>query len=329
MKLLNFLLFIFFIFSLNVQSVETKNDFYTLTVTLSHNEITLADTLKVDVFVTHEAGIKVDIIKLTRDLLQNNSNGIPPFSLMAKDIRLDKEKTRISYILNPKLEGDLELNIPDVAFIDEKNTKFTKNFLYLDKVRVINPEQSMLEFRGTPERLLKLSKQIPINLNFLNNKATVVGIKESKRNERLNLEKTLPWEKIFAALLSFLSFIIVMLQPKREIRDVEKEKQTAKVKALLNLKELQGRGLKIEKNYAELSNILRMFIEDSYHIKAKQQTTEEFLKAIQETALPVEFPQSALLEFLKISDLVKFAKKTPSEDIAEEGYRIVSKIVNN
>jgi hypothetical protein len=71
----------------------------------------------------------------------------------------------------------------------------------------------------------------------------------------------------------------------------------------------------VEPYFVELSEILRRYVEDRFGLRAPEQTTEEFLADLQQTAAgrrAIDGAQRDVLrEFLGRADLVKFARDEP------------------
>lgn len=79
--------------------------------------------------------------------------------------------------------------------------------------------------------------------------------------------------------------------------------------------------------YVELSNIVRHYIEDRFHLRAPELTTEEFIReAIQSKRLSSEH-QKVTADFLEQSDLVKFARHTPQADDMRTAYDTAEHLV--
>ena len=85
--------------------------------------------------------------------------------------------------------------------------------------------------------------------------------------------------------------------------------------ALNRLRELDRRNLpgsgKIDTYYVDLSAILRYYIEDRFHIRAPEQTTQEFLDMATQSGVYSEEQQQFLSDFLRQCDRVKFARLQP------------------
>lgn len=99
------------------------------------------------------------------------------------------------------------------------------------------------------------------------------------------------------------------------------------------LRELKHRKLpeagKYGTYYVDLSAILRYYIEDRFHLHAPEQTTPEFLAAASASGLLTADQQSALSDFLRQSDRVKFARYRPSVDEMVEDFEVVDRFVTD
>ncbi len=80
--------------------------------------------------------------------------------------------------------------------------------------------------------------------------------------------------------------------------------------------------------YSELSEIARQYIEGRFQIKALEMTTEEFLAFIAANRNLKVQHQFLLQEFLRSSDLVKFAKFKPLIDQARQDLERIRQLVN-
>lgn len=84
---------------------------------------------------------------------------------------------------------------------------------------------------------------------------------------------------------------------------------------------------RIKEFYTEISEIIRQYIEGRYFIVAMEMTTTEVLEGLS-TAEVSEDNFNLFQTFLDQSDLVKFAKRIPSEDENEEILNTAYEIVN-
>lgn len=100
--------------------------------------------------------------------------------------------------------------------------------------------------------------------------------------------------------------------------------QPAHVLALEALHRLQRQDLiaqqRIEAYYVRLSTILRRYVEWRFHLRAPEQTTEEFLAASLATGGFIATHRELLGTFLQHCDLVKFAQYQPSPTDMQQAW---------
>jgi len=114
-----------------------------------------------------------------------------------------------------------------------------------------------------------------------------------------------------------LGFIIWTLL-RRAHRKIRLMRMSPRDRALEELSELLAKKL-IDKNqvkdfYVELTMVVRRYIERQHHIRAPEQTTEEFLAAVSSDPRFDDAVMLRLQRFLQAADLVKFAAYQPDQD---------------
>jgi hypothetical protein len=77
---------------------------------------------------------------------------------------------------------------------------------------------------------------------------------------------------------------------------------------------------KFEEYYVQLSAIVRRYLEDGFHVRAPEMTTEEFLAAATSDGRLIAAHRRLLGEFLSQADLVKFARHLPTLKDSEGAY---------
>jgi hypothetical protein len=80
--------------------------------------------------------------------------------------------------------------------------------------------------------------------------------------------------------------------------------------------------------YVELSAIGRRYLEDRFHLRAPEMTTEEFLAAAGRDPRLTPTQRRLLSEFLSQADLVKFARHMPTLDDAEAAFQAAKRFVD-
>lgn len=97
----------------------------------------------------------------------------------------------------------------------------------------------------------------------------------------------------------------------------EKPKLPVHVRAIAALEELKQQKLwqngREKEYYTDITDILREYIEERFHINAKEMTSDEILSAIKETS-DANSVYNSLRQILQTADYVKFAKMRPLPD---------------
>ena len=132
------------------------------------------------------------------------------------------------------------------------------------------------------------------------------------------LEQSTSWYWWFIAFVTgLLAALIIWFRRRRKSHLVEPPKQTpeeiahAALAALLTEK-LPSRGL-VKEFYLRLTGIVRQFIEGTTGLRAPEQTTEEFLRAMRSKDVFTAERSIRLKEFLEAADMVKYAAQQPDE----------------
>ncbi len=86
---------------------------------------------------------------------------------------------------------------------------------------------------------------------------------------------------------------------------------------------------RFEEYYVQLSGIVRRYLEDRFHVRAPEMTTEEFLMAAAQDGRLVVAHRRLLAEFLSQADLVKFARHLPTLKDSESAYDAARRFVED
>jgi hypothetical protein len=77
----------------------------------------------------------------------------------------------------------------------------------------------------------------------------------------------------------------------------------------------------------EVSDTVRVYLEEQFNLRAPERTTEEFLRELQESWLLSNAQKKLLGEFLEQCDLVKFARFEPMQSELESLHRSACQLV--
>lgn len=136
------------------------------------------------------------------------------------------------------------------------------------------------------------------------------------------LQRPPRWGWLLGAIICFvLAMLVFLKRRRRETRTIASRQKTpeeiahAALAALLSEKlPAQGR---VKEFYLRLTGIVRYFIEGTTGLRAPEQTTEEFLRAMRSRDVFPADRSLRLKEFLEAADMVKYAGQQPNEDQIE------------
>jgi hypothetical protein len=119
---------------------------------------------------------------------------------------------------------------------------------------------------------------------------------------------------LIALILVFFLVWWPKLKKKRAIRQREIRRQSSGAIALGHLRELKAKELcqkgMAKEHYSELSVILRTYLDDQWDVNAMEMVTDEIMTALASLEV-TEQQRMEILSFLRISDLVKYARRQP------------------
>ncbi|MFC0876419.1 hypothetical protein ACE01N_07475 [Saccharicrinis sp. FJH2] len=247
-------------------------------------------------------------------------------------LRLDVKQPK-NVILNFPVFGDtLQKGIDilgttelDTTTIDADNILLKKSYLItsfdsghymIPPIRINIDQQSGGGYVETNPLALKI---------FTFNVDTTQAIFDIKGVEDVpyTFREMLPWLVGGVLLIGFVILFIWLFRRIKRKEPVfslrrEKPKLPAHVVALDELEKLKKEKLwqtdRIKEFYTRLTEILRVYIEDRFQIKAMEQTSDEILEAMKTADLEGDAVLENLRQILKLADLVKFAKMNPLPD---------------
>ncbi len=141
---------------------------------------------------------------------------------------------------------------------------------------------------------------------------------------------------VIAILTLSLIIGIIWLWYKRKHKTKKTSKEEEIVKnpweiAFEELERLKEDGLIVKGRYKEyysrLSDIVRGYFERRFRIRAPEMTTEEFLISLKDCNFLKEFQKDTLKQFLHASDMVKFAKYSPTVSEAEDSFVLANRLI--
>lgn len=143
----------------------------------------------------------------------------------------------------------------------------------------------------------------------------------------------LPWALAIAGFFLFLvlvSWLIGRTRKKQTVasRTIELPPHELALKKLaaLEQKQLWNKGL-VKEFCAELTFIVREYLEKRFHVPALESTSEELLNSLKTTGFP-EPLHATLQDILTQADLAKFAKSVPPESFEENARQFAKNLID-
>jgi len=221
--------------------------------------------------------------------------------------------------LGPNLEIVERSNI-DTSFLDGK-TRFYQELKVtaFDSGYFVLPAFSF-GYKAESDSAIQTIVSDPYLINvFTVNADTTQPIKPlvGPMSEPYTLMEFLPWILFVLALgaLIFAAFYFYRKKQKKPLFKKEEPKIPPHEKALddlarLRLKKLWQAG-KVKDYYSELTDIVRVYIEERFDVAAIEMTTYEIMDSLQSHNINDEV-RKKLIGSLELADLVKFAKANPT-----------------
>ena len=105
------------------------------------------------------------------------------------------------------------------------------------------------------------------------------------------------------------------------------------VRALRELTRLRGAPRRtqaeVEVFYVDVSQVLRVYLEDGFGLRAPERTTEEFLPEVERSGVLDATQRAHLRQFLEQCDLVKFAAMYPADDVHTRTFQFAEDLVES
>ncbi len=271
---------------------------------LSSQEISVAEFLELRLTVTAPKDYLLQVPEPESDF---GEFSLADYFVEQDLITLDAQlKREVTYLLEPFLSGDYVLPPLEIDYWPSGNA--------------VSP----------PKRFK--TKEIPVTVSsVLSPEETSPELRDIASIGELPVSHLLRWIAVLAALL--LSAAYFLKKDKIVSGDEDIPVTPAHVLALRELEELLGKGMiargEFSAFHAELTSILRRYIENGLGLRALSRTTLEFMAAVDEDAVFSEKHKATLQPFLNHCDLVKFAGITPESDSIEQTIKTCRGFIEN
>jgi hypothetical protein len=184
-----------------------------------------------------------------------------------------------------------------------------------------------IKFELAQEEVHKIYETQPMALTVINpfeNIDPKKGISDIKKpiDSPFNLAELLPylkWILLALAVISLIVYLIIRYKRKANGPVVKKQKpkEPPHITALRDLNRIKAEKLwqkdKVKKYHSEITDTIRLYIENRFDIQSLEQTTEETLDSLKGIELTDDNAEK-LKQILELADFVKFAKLKPLPD---------------
>jgi hypothetical protein len=144
------------------------------------------------------------------------------------------------------------------------------------------------------------------------------------RNAPVTFREILPY-LVIAIIAAIVIYLLARFLPRNPLRRFVRPpvpKEPAHVIALRELARLREEELwqkgEVKEYYSRLSDIIRRYIDDRYGISSPELTTDETVRMLQKAAVTTSGQMTLVKELLSLSDMVKFARYMPREELHEK-----------
>ncbi|MFC1493773.1 hypothetical protein ACFL6W_00690 [Thermodesulfobacteriota bacterium] len=269
-----------------------------VTLEIDKKEISIADRINLTISVDIEEDYEVEMPAFGDKLEQF---GIVDYHNTQPELKDDNRKlVSRSYVLEPFLSGDYKITPMKISFF-RKDEKVT-NRHYLE----------------TPEIVIKVKSLLPEDIKDLELNEIIPPLPYPRSY------KVWIWTGGGILLVSLLAAVFLFYRQRLNNRQSAEIRLKAHEIAYNELKALVDENLvekgDIKQFYLRLSAIVRRYIENRFGLRAPEQTTEEFLSGLENASdFPAEY-KPLLNNFLKYSDLVKFARFQPGNEDIQKSF---------
>jgi len=151
----------------------------------------------------------------------------------------------------------------------------------------------------------------------------------------ISFAEVVPWLLggiVFIALIIVLIWYLRFRKKDQPLFAISKTIEPAHIIALRKLDEIKHEKLwqngKIKRFHSELTDTLRIYLDDRFDLSTQESTTDEIMQAVDKVEVNNEW-HTNLKEVLERADLAKFAKYQPLPDDNERSLKFAYKIVES
>lgn len=279
----------------------------TVTLSMSRKEITIADTLTMEVKAEGKKGCRAQLPRVSD--LRLGDFQVKDYSVEKPRLEGDVQISRLRLLLEPFLSGEYKIAPFKVKFTVEGDPKNEDGSEKIHEVVTNEVRVQVASLTGEDSA-----------------KMDIRDIK--KQVELVSLHRTSTTAVILGGggavlLLTALLFWVIRKRSGRKKTETLLPAHLIAFEALHRLREKKLIEQRLFREfYYEVCFILRTYMENRFGIRAPEETTEEFLQAIVHEKRFDDPTKDILKKFLEHCDLVKFARYVPLSEEIQKTFNI-------
>lgn len=287
------------------------------------DSVQIGDKISVDVKVVFPVGVKIDALDFSH--YKTIPNKVYTQDTVSLEKYADLEILDLGVWKN--IDEDYKINAQNIPVSQENGQQVIKNTLV---VSIYNngvfdlPGPQVIAADGM-QQLPTSAKSIVVTLPITMTKSDTIVLNPIRdiMVEEANITDYLMYFYVLigAIVLAGIGYYFYKKKNQKPSETITKEVAIilpAHVKAINALKDLEGAQLwqqgYIKEYQSGLTDIIRTYLEERYHVNAPEMTTDEVVNALYKVDFDPKYTNT-LKEILQVADLVKFAKAKPDEDI--------------
>jgi hypothetical protein len=153
----------------------------------------------------------------------------------------------------------------------------------------------------------------------------------------ITFREVAPWILLGILIVLLGYFSVIYYRRRKKAEPIFQIKPRVKFKpyeiALMNLEKLRAKKLwqsgKVKEFHTELTEILRIFLEEQFGTMAMEQTSDEIISSLTSKSALNQNSIDDLRKIFTLADLVKFAKAIPSPSDHEKSTELAVRFVND
>jgi hypothetical protein len=234
----------------------------------------------------------------------------------------------------------------EILDVGEIRTKLLKNNLkeHIIEYKITAFDTGVYIIPAFPLRILSKGFDKVVRTDAIQLRVTTFKVDTSKeyadvvapKDTPVNFAEIMPyllWAALAVLLISISYFIIKKWRAKESIFSIiEKPKEPAHIVAFRNLDKIKNDKIwesgKIKDFHTQLTEVVRIYIEDQFGILAMEQTSVEIIEDVRKEPIFNERLLEMLQEILYRADFVKFAKAIPLGHENQQSLDYAYQIVN-